>query len=571
MSLPGRLLPFRLLVVGKEWAKQVRWKRCILPAIVLLVLIVFVLYPMLSVLLKSLTVDGLPSLANYATVFTKPRLGRTILNSLLMATGSAILSTLLGLIIALTTLRTTLLGRRFFGVVAVLPIIIPGFVNSVAYIFLFGRNGLITYKLLNLTWDIYSWRSVLILQMLGLTTTTFLLVSAVLVGVDSQTEDAARNLGASEWEVLTTVTLPLIRPGLVSALLLAFLRSMADFGTPYIVGGGFNTLATASYTQLIGVYDIEMASTLNVILLAFCLCVFWLYSRAQAASTEVPVQAESGQRRPLGLSRPVKAAMWIICFGFSVVILLLLASVFLAAFTRHLGGDFTLTLDHFRILPQRGWNSTRNTLVFATVTSILMSLTGIVVAYLVTRMDFRGRQAINLLATLPFAIPGTFMGIGYALAFGRPPLVLSGTWAIVVACTIIRELPLGLRAGVSVLMQQDPSIEDASANLGASRLVTFVRIVLPLARPALLVSALYAFVSTVKTLGAIIFLITPSNKVLAADVFEATVRGDVGDAAALSALVILIAALGMIAIYAISTREATQVWVRKVLTSRTPT
>lgn len=547
-----------------------RWRKYVLPAIVLLVLILFVLYPMLGVLLKSLTLKGQPGLGNYVAVFTQPHLFRTIWGGLLVAGGAATLSTLLGLIVALTVFKTALPLRRLFTAAAVLPMIIPGFVNSLAYIFLFGRNGLITYKLLNLTWDIYSWRSVLILQTLGFTTTTFLLISAVLVGVDSQAEDAARNLGASEWEVLTTVTLPLIRPGLISALLLAFLRSMADFGTPFIVGGKFNTLATASYTQLIGTYNMEMASTLNVILLVFCLGAFWLYSRAQAAGAGVQVQAESGERKALNLSRPVEAAMWAVSLLFSTIIFMLLVSVFLAAFTKHLGGDFTLTLEHFQILPQRGWNSTRNTLLFATVTSVMMSLSGIVIAYLVTRIEFRGRGLLDFLATLPFAVPGTFMGVGYALTFSRPPLVLSGTWAIVVACTVIRELPLGLRAGVSVLAQQDRSIEDASANLGASRTTTFLRIIMPLARPALLVSALYAFVSTVKTLGAIIFLITPSNKVLSADVFEATVRGDVGDAAALSMVVVLVAALGVLAIYAISMREATQTWVRKVLTSRTP-
>lgn len=547
-----------------------RWRKYVLPVIVLLLLSLFVLYPTLSVLLKSLALKGQPSLDNYVAVFTRPYLLRTIWGGLLVAGGAAALSTLLGLIVALTVFKTNLPLRRLFTVAAVLPMIIPGFVNSLAYIFLFGRNGLITYKLLNLTWEIYSWRSVLILQTLGFTTTTFLLISAVLVGVDSQAEDAARNLGASEWEVLTTVTLPLIRPGLISALLLAFLRSMADFGTPFIVGGKFNTLATASYTQLIGTYNMEMASTLNVILLVFCLGAFWLYSRAQAAGAGVQIQAESGERKALNLSRPVEAAMWAVSLLFSTIIFMLLVSIFLAAFTKHLGGNFTLTLEHFEILPQRGWNSTRNTLLFATVTSVMMSLSGIVIAYLVTRIEFRGRGLLDFLATLPFAIPGTFMGVGYALTFSRPPLVLSGTWAIVVACTVIRELPLGLRAGASVLAQQDRSIEDASANLGASRTTTFRRIIVPLARPALLVSALYAFVSTVKTLGAIIFLITPSNKVLSADVFEATVRGDVGDAAALSMVVVLVAALGVLAIYMISMREATQTWVRKVLTSRTP-
>lgn len=548
-----------------------RWRKYVAPVLIALLLTVFVIYPMLSVLVKSVAEDGRITLANYAAMFARLRFRRAAFGSVLLACGSASLSTLLGLIIALAAWKTTLPLRRLFAVAAVIPIIIPGFVNSLAYIFLFGRNGLITHKLLNLDWQIYSWRSVLILQTVGLTTTTFLLLSAMLSGVGSQVEDAARNLGAGEWEVLTTVTLPLIRPGLISALLLAFLRSMADFGTPIIVGGGFTTLATTSYTQLIGTYDTGMASTLNVVLLVLSLIVFWFYTRLQrGAAGTVQVQSGSGGRKPLHLSEPIKAGIWTVGMAFSVLVFTLLASVFLSAFTKHLGADFTLTLDHFRILPQRGWNSTRNTLVFATVTSFTTSLLGIVTAYLVNRGDFAGRTWLDFVATLPFAIPGTFMGVGYALAFSHPPFLLTGTWAIIVTCTVIRELPLGLRAGTSVLMQQDRSIEEASDGLGASKFTTFLRIILPMARPALLVSALYAFVATVKTLGAIIFLITPSNKTLSADVFEATIKGSVGEAAALSIVMIVAAAAGVLGIIAISMRETAQTWIQDILTTRTP-
>ena len=543
-----------------------RWGKYVLPSIILLVLIMFIVYPTLTVATRSLTSKGQPGLANYVKVFTEPHLRRLIFNSVPVSIASASLSTLLGLIIALVVFKTDLPGRKIFGFAAVLPMVIPGFASTLAYIFLFGRNGLITYKWLNLTWDIYSWRSVLILQTLSLST-TFLLISSVLIGVDSRVEDAARNLGASEWDVLTSVTLPLIRPALISAALLAFLRSMADFSTPYIVGGRFNTLATASYTQLIGTYNMEMASTLSMILLAICVCVFWLYTRAQAASEKVRTETEQGEPKVLHLGGLVKGTMWTISLLYASIIFMLLISIFLSAFTKHLGGNFALTLEHFAILPQRGWNSTRNTLVFATVTSAVVSLSGIVLAYLLTRIEFRGKGVLDLLATLPYAIPGTFMGIGYALTFSHAPLVMSGTWAIVVACTVIRELPMGVRAGVSVLMQQDRSVEDAAANLGASKLRAFRDIIIPAARPALVVTALYAFIATVKTLGAIIFLITPSNKVLAADVFEAAVRGDVGDASALSIVVILVSAIGMLAIAAINSREAAQEWIRNTLTS----
>jgi len=543
-----------------------RWQKYLLPSVIFLVLLVFVAYPTFSVLIKSLSVGERIGLDNYVDAFTKPHFASTIWGSLLVAAGAAVLSTFIGLIISLTVFKTTLPLRRFFSVAAVLPMIIPGFVSTLAYIFLFGRNGLITYKLMGVTWDIYSWKSVLFIQTLDFTTITFLIISAVILGVDRQVEDAARNLGASEWEVMKTVTLPLIRPGIIGALLLVFLRSMADFGTPLILGGRFDTLASASYSQLIGTYNMGMASTLNAILLVICLVVFWFYSRVQTAGSRVRLQVESGQPRELNLKRPLKVTLWTVCLLFSSLVFMILISVFLASFTRHLGADFSFTLEHFRIVPQRGWNSIMNTIIFATVTSLVMSLVGLVIAYLVTRIQFRGRNLIDLLTTLPFALPGTLMGVGYILAFNHAPFLLTGTWAIVIAVTVIRELPLGLRSGASVLGQQDRSIEDASATLGASRLTTFFRIIMPLSRPALVVSALYAFVATVQTVGAIIFVINPSNKVLSVDVFEAIYRGDVGDAAALSMIMLLLAGLGVLAIFAISRRGVARTWVRRVLT-----
>ncbi|HEY91657.1 MAG TPA: iron ABC transporter permease [Dehalococcoidia bacterium] len=544
------------------------WRKYLLPSIILLLLVLFVAYPTFSVLFKSLNVDGRIGLDNFISAFSNPRTAGTIWGSVLVALGSASCSTFLGLVISLTVFKTMLPLRRLFTAAAILPMIIPGFVSTLSYIFLFGRNGLITYQLLGLDWDIYSWKSVVIIQTLDFTTIAFLLISAVLAGIDRRVEDAARNLGASEFQVLRTVTLPLLRPGIFAAMLLVFLRSMADFGTPLTLGGRFDTLASASYTQLIGTYNMEMASTLNVILLVFCLAVFWFYSRIQSGGSNIRLQIQ-GHRKVLGLNRKVKATLWGISLLFSTVVLMLLASVFLAAFTKHLGANYSLTLEHFLILPQRGWNSIMNTVIFATVTSIVMSLLGIIIAYLVTRIEFRGRKIIDLLTTLPFAIPGTLMGVGYILAFNRAPLLLTGTWFIIIAVTVIRELPLGLRSGASVLLQQSRSIEDASAGLGASGITTFRHIILPLARPALLVSALYAFVATVQTVGAIIFVINPGNKVLSVDVFEAIYRGDIGDAAALSMVMLLLASLGMLAIYIISRREVMQSWFRRALAART--
>jgi iron(III) transport system permease protein len=540
------------------------WRKSLLITFIFAVLIVFILYPIIVVLIQSFGGGDATGIENYIKIFSDPYFKQAILNSIPVSLFSSIISTLLGLIIALVVFKTKLPGRKIFGFAAVLPMVIPGFALTLAYVFLFGRNGLITYKWLNITWEVYSWRSVLILQGLSIST-TFFLISSVLVGVDSRVEDAARNLGASEWTVFTTVTLPLIFPAVISATLLSFLRSLADFSTPYIVGGSFNTLATEAYSQLIGTYNTPLASALSMVLLVISILVFWLYTRSQRSSENVRTHSEGQPPKALKLGKGVSSVMWLISSIYTIVIILLLAAIILAAFTKYLGGNFELTLEHIKILPNRGWNSTRNSLVFASLTSLIVTAFGLVLAYIRTRFNFRANKALDLLATMPYAIPGTFMGLGYALAFSRPPLLLSGTWLIVVACTVIREVPMGLRAGVNVLMQQDRSTEDAAANLGASRIRAFFDVIVPAARPAILVTSLYAFIATVKTLGAIIFLMTPSNKVLSSDVFEATVRGDVGEASALSLVVILVCAVGTLLIFGINSRETAQKWFQNTM------
>ena len=486
-----------------------------------------------------------------------------------MAIAAAVISTFLGLVIALTVIKTRLPLRRLFGVSAFLPMIIPGFVSTLAFIFLFGRNGLITYHLLNIIPDVYSWKSVLIIQTVDFTTVAFLIISAVLWNIDSRPEDAARSLGASEWRVLTDVTLPLLRPGIIASMLLIFMRSMADFGTPQLVGGRFSTLASASYNQLINSYNIEMSAALNAVLLVFCLIAFWLYGRSRGGESDVRMQSQGTTQKPLELSRPVKGVMWGICALFTGYVLLLLVSVFMAATTKYLGSNYAFTTEYFTSISTRSLNGILNTVGVATLTAVLMSFLGVSLAYLLTRIEFRGRRLIDLLATLPFAIPGTLMGVGYILAFNKPPLLLTGTLVIVFVLIIIRELPLGLRSGVSVLTQQDRSVEDAAASLGSSRIGTFFRIILPMARPALLISAAYAFVSSIQTLGAIIFVITPGTKLLSIDVFETISKGNIGLAASLSVVMLLLSAIGVLAIFILSQGEHTGKWVRRLVT-RTP-
>lgn len=507
-------------------------------------LLLLVGYPACSVLICSLQQDEAWSLANYLQLVQQGNFLHLVLQSVLVSCTSAGGATLLGTIIAIITVKTTAPLRRLFALTAMVPIILPAFITAIAYIFLFGRNGLITYKLLGITWNVYSWKSVCILQVVDQTATAFLMVAPVLSTIGGRLEEAARTLGGSEWYILRTITLKLAWPMISASFLLNFMRAMGDFGTPLIVGGPFDTLASASYTQLIGRYNLPMAATYNMVLLLITVVVYARYVRLESRQAGEELSWRSGSGGTLQLRGPTGALCWLIGLLFVIFIWALVVAVLMAAFTRHIGYDYRLTLASFNAIGQRGLTSTMNTIYFALAVGLCTSVGGQLLAYLTQRVRVPGRKVIDALATLPFALPGTFIGIGYATAFNTPPLLLTGTWFIVVMNLTVRKLPLGLRTGSVLLSRLDVSLDEASALLGAGRVRTFFRVILPHLRVALLACGLYAFVSSVQALGSIIFIITPGTRLLSVDVFEAVVRGDLGIAAAYSVIMMVLGVVG---------------------------
>nr|WP_249115098.1 iron ABC transporter permease [Desulfolutivibrio sulfodismutans] len=442
--------------------------------------------------------------------------------------------------VALYLTHTRLPGKRLIFGVLMLSIIAPPFVSSLVYIMLFGRRGLITHQLLGLNIDPYGWQGVALMQTAGFTAMAALLILGVLHRVDRRLEHAAHDLGASSPRVLLGVTLPLAAPGLLVAAVVVFIRALSDFGTPIIIGGRFTALATQAYLNVVGLFNMPRAAAMSIILLLPALAAFLLYRRTLGRTNVLgaaPVLERAQDR--IGLSPGTQWLLALTTWGFIGFELVKYATILCGAFTRTWGVDFTPTLGHLQALTADRMGSFFRSLHYSFTAGAVGAILGGVIAYVLVRKRPPGGKALDFIADLPYIIPGPFFGIAYILAFHNPPLALTGTAFIVVANCVYRQLPISIKAGMATLAQCRPETEAGARDLGARERHVLVDIVAPLMKPALLIAFINTFTSTMITIGAIIFLVSPDTKVLTVDMFAEIKRGRIGEAAVLANVIIV--------------------------------
>jgi iron(III) transport system permease protein len=515
---------------------------------------VFIVLPVARVLLASFQGETGLTLGHYAKFFRTTYFLLSLRNSLVLATVVTVVAVTIGFAVAMTVTRG--LRRLTWSVrlVALLPLVAPSYVFGVALIILGGRRGLFN-QTFGTDFRILGWPGVILGQALTLFPLAFLMIENVLATVDRNLEDGASDLGASDFRVLRTITLPLVAPGLLKAALMVFALSMADFATPAVLGGGLAFLAQDALLLVIGAeYDLGMASALCVFLMLPSLAAFLVHHRWLGGRSYVTVTGRGPAAEPRNIvpavDGPALALTGLVCLA----VLLPMCLVVLGAFTRFVGVNNTLTLEHFRNL--RGIHSLELSLRMAVVAAVCVAVGGLLLAYLIGRTRFPGRRLIEVVALLGFALPGTVLGIGYLLTFNEPPLKLTGTfWILVINCAF-HYLAVAVEAGLGKLAQIDASLEEASADLGIGRLGTFVRVLLPLMSTAFLVAVTYAFVNSMLTLSAIVFLISPGQEPASSVIFAFARQGELGLASALSLMVIAVVLVALGALWALARRRA---------------
>ena len=509
-------------------------------AVLVIALTLFVLFPLFRILEASVRGgDGTLTLAAYAEMFSSGKLLLAFRNTLVVGVLVAVLATAVGFLFAYAVAVTRTPGKRLFRLLAVLPVISPPFVISLSVLLLFGRRGFITAGLLGLqNVNIYGLQGLVLTETLAYFPLAFLVLVGMLEGIDPSLEEAAANAGASRWQVFRTITLPIMVPGVANSMLLVFSQSLADFGNPMVIGGNFTTLPVQVYLQVVGSYDHRGGAALATLLLtgalaAYLLQKYWVGRKSYVTVTGKPARAREPIQDPV-----LTVPLFIVCGLISALVLVLYLLVPVGAFIKLWGVDHSLTLSHFRYAMEVGRKAILDTTQLALLSAPITGLLGMIVAYLVVRGRFFGKSALEFAAMLPMAVPGTVIGVAYVLTFNTPPLVLTGTAAILLLAFIFRTMPVGIRSGVAALHQIDPAIEEASTNLGASTLTTFTGVVLPLIRPAFFAGLTWSFAKSMTTLSSIVFLVSARHNALTAAVMNQVELGRFGPASALCTILI---------------------------------
>ncbi|MBE6042788.1 MAG: iron ABC transporter permease [Clostridium thermopalmarium] len=517
---------------------------------VLLSLLIFILYPLYAVLKVSFIGNDGFTLDAYITTLKSLEFRKTLANTLILGITVGLLSTIIGFIFAYADSYIKTHFKKLFKLVSILPIISPPFVLALSSIMLFGQYGLITRRIFGIEdANIYGFKGLVLVQTMTFFPVAYLLLTGLLKNIDPSLEEASRDMGASRWKTFTTVTLPLMAPGLANSFLLTFIETVADFSNPMVIGGNFSTLATQIYMQAIGNYDMQGGATVAVILLVLSILLFVLEKYWIERKTYVTVTGKASRERTPITEKKIVYPIDLICLLITVFVLSFYVLIPISAFFNVAGVDYTLTTKHFKYVWELGFKAVKDTTLLSAIATPITGVLGMVIAFLIVRKKFFGRGFIEFTSLLAMAVPGTVIGIGYVSAYNTKPLVLTGTAAIIIISFVMRSVPVGVRSGVASLQQIDPSIEEAASDLGASSTKVFTSITLPLIKNAFFSGLVYTFVRSMTAVSAVIFLVSARYSLLTVQILSQVDTGRFGVASAYSTILIIIVYIAISILY----------------------
>ena len=483
------------------------------------------------------------TLGNYQKILTHPYYLGALKNTLIVGGGGMLGACLLGVPLAYCTARFVVRGRSVIATLAVLALVSPPFIGAYSWVMVAGNNGWLTQnmKALGLTMPtIYGAHGIILVFSLKFFPFVYLMTETALRNINRAYEEAAENLGCSATTRFFKITLPLVFPAVSSGAILSFVLSIADFGTPSIIGRDYRTLSTVAYNQ----YTSEMGGPPTMAVSISMLMILIAMLAVLLQRYLMGPRRYAGALTNLSVPKPCHGAFGVavhaLCYSIVALATMPIAVVIYTSFLETNGPVFTggFGLNSYARVIREVPDVIVNTFKFSLVATLLITLAGGLISYVVVRRETAAAGLLDALLMVPYVVPGVVLAIGFLLCFQYGAFDLIGTSTIIVLMLFVRRLPYGVRATSAVLRQIKPSIEEAAVNLGASPLQAFARVTVPLMLPGVIAGAMMSFITAINELSATLLLYTARTTTMPVRIYSAVLDGEFGIAAALAALLL---------------------------------
>ena len=523
--------------------KKKRWDVwALLSLLILAVYALFLLYPLFRLLIESVSKDGKLTGDYFAKFFSNGYYGTTLLHSFELSICATLVSLVLGVPLAYLYNLYEIKGRNLIQIIIILCCMSAPFIGAYAWVQLRGNNGIITQLIASIIGyrppSIYGFRGIVIVLSLQLYPLVFMLVSGALKNVDSSLLEAAQNMGVGGARRFLKVVIPLCMPTILAAALLVFMRAFADYGTPLLIGRGYQTFPVIIYNEYFGETgtDHNFAAAVSVIAILITAVIF-LFQKWASNRFAFNMNA----LHPI-IRKKAKGIKNILIHAYTYVIVFLAFMpqlyVMYCSFRNTSGKIFAKGFGFMsyekiaRDLPLE----IRNTFLIGLLALAAVVLLAILIASLVVRRRSKLNDVIDTASMIPYIIPGSVVGIALVVAFNKQPLVLTGTMFIMIVALCIRRIPYTIRSSVAVLQQIPITVEEAAISLGCSKMKAFFKATVPMMRNGILSGAILSWVTIITELSTGVILYNRNTITLTLAIYAQVTRGSDGPAAALATI-----------------------------------
>lgn len=522
----------------------------------------FLIYPLFSLFVSAFqdASTGAWSMQNFVHFFERKYYYQSMINSFSVTTCVTILAVIIGTIVAYFMTLYKIKFKSAVEICIVISLLSPPFIGAYSWILIGGRNGYVTRFLAQYGIDfpsVYGFAGILLVLTLKLYPFIYLYVAGAMKNIDSALIEAAESLGCSGIRKVVTIIVPLITPTILAGALMVFMNAMADFGTPMLIGEGYNVMPVMIYSEFINEVgdQANFAAAMAALMVLITSTIFMLQkyvvnrkSFTMSSLRPLPVGELHGLR---------KVIVHLFIYTFVALSMIPQLVVIYTSFLKTSGSIFVdgYSLDSYRTIFDSLGTAISNTYLFSTTAMIAIVFLGMTIAYLTTRKKSWLTEIIDTLSMFPYIIPGSVLGITLLLAFNDEPLLLSGTAAIIIISLIIRRLPYTLRSSSAILYQLSPSMEEASISLGASPLKTFFKITAVMMLPGVMSGAIISWITAINELSSSIILFTGATKTMSVAIYTEVIRASYGTAAALSTILTVTTITAMVLFFKVSGRR----------------